>query len=224
MKKLISVILTLFLSIVLCGCDKKPAADTTAATIPATTAAPDPGCQHEYLDADCVTPKVCTRCGATRGKALGHSYALGFCSRCGSEDASYIPLTDGNWIAYVASDDAQSVERIRVTFPDDQTAILKVDCYANWANIAEDQRDQFDTDALLDYSSHLYYLEQSFDALQMTLTMDGNLITCTISDGDQILATLMLERVAGNQLQVSYLEGELGTALLQIGEILQGEK
>ena len=37
------------------------------------------GCQHEWQDADCVTPKTCTLCQATEGEALGHSWQEASC-------------------------------------------------------------------------------------------------------------------------------------------------
>ena len=32
------------------------------------------GCQHEWTEADCVTPKTCALCQETEGEALGHSW------------------------------------------------------------------------------------------------------------------------------------------------------
>jgi hypothetical protein len=73
-------------------------------------------CVHNWKDATCVTPKTCTKCGATEGTALGHNfnaatctdpktcsvcgitegtalghnYVDGFCTRCGGKDPNYI--------------------------------------------------------------------------------------------------------------------------------------
>ena len=44
---------------------------------------------HDWVDADCDTPKTCTRCEATEGEALGHDWQdadcehAGTCTRCG---------------------------------------------------------------------------------------------------------------------------------------------
>lgn len=35
---------------------------------------PEPECNHVWKDADCITPKTCTVCGATDGEALGHTW------------------------------------------------------------------------------------------------------------------------------------------------------
>ena len=31
-------------------------------------------CRHEWTDATCTEPKVCSKCGETEGDALGHSW------------------------------------------------------------------------------------------------------------------------------------------------------
>ena len=52
-------------------------------------------CKHEtWLDADCVTPKTCAKCGETEGEALGHVWMAATCvspktcENCGATDGS----------------------------------------------------------------------------------------------------------------------------------------
>lgn len=45
---------------------------------------------HTYTAATCTKPKTCS-CGATSGKALGHNYKEGVCSRCKAKDKNYTP-------------------------------------------------------------------------------------------------------------------------------------
>lgn len=47
---------------------------------------------HDYAEATCDTPKTCARCGQTEGVALDHSYANGKCARCGIVDPASIPV------------------------------------------------------------------------------------------------------------------------------------
>ena len=55
-------------------------------------------CRHEWTEADCGTPKTCTKCGETEGEALGHDWqeatcaAPKTCARCGK--------TEGNALAH----------------------------------------------------------------------------------------------------------------------------
>lgn len=55
---------------------------------------------HTFANATCTAPKTCS-CGATEGKALGHSYDKGVCTRCNASDPNYkaTPLSQksGKW-------------------------------------------------------------------------------------------------------------------------------
>lgn len=46
---------------------------------------------HNFAAATCASPSRCTRCGATSGSALGHSYANGRCQRCGDTNGPLKP-------------------------------------------------------------------------------------------------------------------------------------
>lgn len=37
-------------------------------------------CDHAWVDADCDTPKTCSKCGATEGEALGHNWNAATCT------------------------------------------------------------------------------------------------------------------------------------------------
>ncbi len=41
------------------------------------------GCVHEWVEASCTAPKICSLCNITVGDKLGHNYVDGTCSRCG---------------------------------------------------------------------------------------------------------------------------------------------
>lgn len=51
-------------------------------------------CQHEWVDADCTSPQICTKCQETTGEALGHSWTEATCetpqtcSRCGQTEGA----------------------------------------------------------------------------------------------------------------------------------------
>jgi len=50
-------------------------------------------CSHTYAAATCTSPEKCTKCGVTRGSALGHDFAGGSaknCTRCGTENPNYV--------------------------------------------------------------------------------------------------------------------------------------
>ena len=81
MKKL-AILLSILLIASLCGCaGEKP-------------------CEHQWMDADCLTPKTCTVCSVTEGEALGHDFLAATCdspescSRCHAQQG--LPL-DHAW-------------------------------------------------------------------------------------------------------------------------------
>lgn len=48
---------------------------------------------HSYTAATCTTAECCSRCGITRGAALGHRFDGGSCSRCGERDPAVRTIT-----------------------------------------------------------------------------------------------------------------------------------
>lgn len=61
-------------------------------------------CKHEWIDADCLTAKTCSKCEITEGEALGHSFAPATCeapetcTRCGVTQGEVLPHSFGEWI------------------------------------------------------------------------------------------------------------------------------
>ena len=124
MKKLFALILALVMVVSLCACgDKNTTPDGTNpsktpstgaptegnktettgtqpseddATTPAPTTPAPTTCSHSWKDATCFAPKTCTKCNATEGSALDHSYENGSCTKCGEED-NRVPFTDNVW-------------------------------------------------------------------------------------------------------------------------------
>lgn len=59
------------------------------------------GCEHEWVEADCVTPKTCSLCEETEGEALGHTWEDAdclnpkTCAECGETEGEALGHT---WI------------------------------------------------------------------------------------------------------------------------------
>lgn len=62
-------------------------------------------CKHEWTEADCETPKTCTKCGETEGEPLGHRWAEATCAEakhcevCGKTEGEPLQhtLTEANY-------------------------------------------------------------------------------------------------------------------------------
>lgn len=56
-------------------------------------------CQHEWVEATCLTPKICNLCQETEGEALGHTWAEvtcaapKTCTACGETEGEALPHT-----------------------------------------------------------------------------------------------------------------------------------
>ncbi len=205
----------------LCACTDEPVPTTTTTAVPTSTAT-EPRCIHAYQDADCVTAKTCTLCGATRGDPMGHDYTEGICSRCGAQDSTYVPLLFGNWCTEALHETGRQIERISLLFSDDGTAMFAAGIYDRLADVPEDMREDYmlDEENWLDYSGEIYFYTGFGVANSLNYTVDGNVITCTFGTEEEIIGTMILERTAGNMLTVTYFEGSFSIIYLQVGDVL----
>lgn len=48
---------------------------------------------HNWQEATCTSPKTCTKCQTTKGTAANHHYSEGICTSCGSKDPYYTEST-----------------------------------------------------------------------------------------------------------------------------------
>ena len=66
------------------------------------------GCSHEWTEASCTAPKVCSLCGATEGTELPHSWVEAACetpktcSTCGLTEGEALGHKEGTWEAPAA--------------------------------------------------------------------------------------------------------------------------
>lgn len=99
-----------------------PTAAPTAAPTEAPTAAPtaaptekptEPPHTHSFSAATCTKPKTC-ECGATEGKATGHSFANGKCTACGEADPNFCTYKNGG-ADYIIQTNASGSKNIEVT-------------------------------------------------------------------------------------------------------------
>ena len=72
--------------------DEPTTPPTQAPTEEPTT--PPATCSHNWKDATCTTPKTCTKCGATEGKASGHNWKDATCTA--PKTCSKCNATEGN--------------------------------------------------------------------------------------------------------------------------------
>ena len=225
MKKAFAFLLlcSLLLSLGACGRDEPTPPATSTVPVPTTTV--EAGCSHQYADADCITPKTCTLCGATRGAALGHNYEEGICTRCSHIDATYVAWTDGVWRADAVNDNGSQLEMIRLTLRTDGTAMFAAGVYDRLSDVPADQRQPYMEDEAnwYDYSGEVYYFAGFGVYDVLSWSAESNIVTCTLVRDDAVVGTLILERTAGSMLTVTYFEGNFSIVYLQVGDVLSAE-
>ena len=73
---------------------EQPLPDVSEATLPITIIETEPVHVHTFIDATCVSAKVCTECGETEGEALGHTWIEATCLH--SKYCSVCNVTEGD--------------------------------------------------------------------------------------------------------------------------------
>ena len=223
MKPLFSMLLILTMLLSLCACGPKEAPPTTTAaptTVPPTTEAP---CNHEYRDADCESPKTCILCGITRGSALGHDYVEGICSRCQKEDKTYRPLVGTDWVIDCVNEDGSQLERVLLRFMEDGTALFSAGIYDRLSDVPESERDDNinNEENWYDYSGVVYYYA-GFGVMDgLRYSVEGNTITCILERDES--RQLILERIGGNMLQVTYFDEGFNIVYLLVDDVLSSK-
>lgn len=81
---------------------------------------------HEWLDADCTTPKTCKICGKTEGKALGHSYRNGVCTVCGEKEPEEPYEGDNRFEVVRISTENEELITVRFGLFADETGVTAV--------------------------------------------------------------------------------------------------
>jgi len=77
------------------------------------------GCEHEWLDADCVTPKTCSICQETDGEPLGHTWADATCTA--AKTCSLCAATDGDPLPHTPGDVEINTDYVRAITTETQT-------------------------------------------------------------------------------------------------------
>ncbi len=163
-----------------------------------------PAHTHSYAVATCTKAATCS-CGATNGKALGHQYKEGSCTRCGAKDPDYktfssVKTKQCKWEALFLSADANTLYRASLVLSGDRITVGvglgdKID-----PSMPEAQ------DAIV-YQNNYYYFGRGTGPIPLkSVTENGTSVTVTdLADGN-----LVLTRVDENTLKVVSAPDEFG--------------
>ncbi len=166
-----------------------------------STPAPDNEASHKhsFSGATCTRAAACS-CGATSGKALGHNYKNGVCSRCSAKDpnfaVSYTSITqkNGDWIfKYVVGTTLYSGS-FKLNGDDINVGV-------GYGDLLSTLPEEFQEEAKPDceiFEGEYYYVGRGDGDGLKSVAENGNTVTVTDLSGNQ----LVLTRTAENTLKV----------------------
>lgn len=164
------------------------------------TQATEPAHAHSFAEATCTEPKKC-QCGETEGKALGHKYKEGVCSRCKAKDPDYV--------AYKAIEDKTGVWKgecvigkiyYELSFTLGGEGCMVIAKIGDpLSDFPEDvQADMKQDPTCKEFDGNYYYVAKGDGCDLDSVTEDGTTVTVKDSEGNK----LVLTRTGENKLKV----------------------
>ncbi len=199
--------------------EKDNASDKNETKPDATQQSTKPAHTHSYSAATCTEPKKCS-CGAVDGKALGHNYKDGVCTRCKAKDPNYKPLTSvlekqGKWTMQYLNGDELYV--VTLVISDSATKSVGVGIGDLVTTLPEDmQNDPRIKNDCKTYNGKEYYLGKGDGREITSVTENNGTVTLTDSSGSK----LVLTRTGENTLKCTSVTGEFGGAVkMPVGSV-----
>lgn len=153
---------------------------------------------HKFSAATCTSPKKCS-CGATEGKALGHNYKDGVCTRCKAKDPNYEPTSvtkkSGKWIARYFYDNSLYVVTIIMNDPGRNG--ISVAIGQPVSTLPEDMQNNPELKNDCDTFDGVDYYFGMGDGIDLSPSEDGNKIILSNESNDK----LVLERTGENTVK-----------------------
>ena len=153
---------------------------------------------HVYADATCTLPATCA-CGATEGKALGHSFKDGSCSVCGEKDpnASYTPISakGGKWKLKFATETTCYDATLYLTGDEPYLSVKLGDALSTFP---EDVQDEVKPDCV-EFEGNFFYFGGGSGGAFSKIEDGGSTVTVTDDNGNK----LTLKRAGENSMEVT---------------------
>lgn len=118
-------------------------------------------CQHEWIAADCLTPKTCARCEETEGEVLGHSWAEASCAV--PKTCTICAETEGETLAHTfTGGNYQDPEVCESCGAEGETLLADFEKYGMKINLQENVE--------TDYTSHFFLNDSRVDTAKLLLS------------------------------------------------------
>lgn len=147
---------------------------------------------HSFSAATCTEPKKCS-CGAVEGKALGHNYKDGVCTRCKAKDPNYNPYTSvlekqGEWTLQFLNGKTLNSVSLTVCKPGNNSASVG---YGELLSTLppEMQNDPNIKDSCEEFNGEYYYIGMGNGAEIKTVKEENGTVTLTDTSGNSLVLT-----------------------------------
>lgn len=147
---------------------------------------------HSFSAATCTEPKKCS-CGAVEGKALGHNYKDGVCTRCNAKDPNYNPYTSvlekqGEWTLQFLNGKTLNSVSLTVCKPGNNSASVE---YGDPLSTLppEMQNDPNIKDSCEEFNGEYYYIGMGTGEEIKTVKEENGTVTLTDTSGNSLVLT-----------------------------------
>lgn len=147
---------------------------------------------HSFSAATCTEPKKCS-CGAVEGKALGHNYKDGVCTRCNAKDPNYNPYTSvlekqGDWTLQFLNGKTLNSVSLTVCKPGNNSASVGFGELLTTLP-QEMQNDPNIKDSCEEFNGEYYYIGMGNGAEIKTVKEENGTVTLTDTSGNSLVLT-----------------------------------
>lgn len=180
---------------------------------------------HIYMDADCVTAKTCVNCNTVQGRAKGHNYIQGVCTRCKGDQPGYKALESNTWETMgitFAEDAVNELDVIHLCFTEDG-AYLRAYIYGLLSDLSEEEQEEYNKnpDELVVYKKKTYYYRGFFETCAITIReVEDNFVTLEFINGKNV-GYIIMERKSADKYTVTEVTGiiydDIVTSCIAVG-------
>lgn len=215
MKRILTLIFVAILALSLCACGEcehtfAEANCTTPKTCTACGVTEGKALGHSFADATCTAPKTCA-CGATEGEALGHTFTQGKCETCQAAQPDYHAFADCNWTMSGVIPNTTELDIITLSPSGNEFGdggFISVSFWAQFSELSEEEQEFYLTlgEKTLVEFEGEKYSSKSFGTFG-NLTFTESGNTVVVTIEQYYTATVTMERISGTEYKVVAKEG-----------------
>lgn len=184
--------------------------------------------KHIYLDSDCTTAKTCVNCGTTQGRAKGHDYIQGVCTRCKEDQPGYKAFGTTTWQIMGVTFSEEELDVIQLQLSE-EGAVFRADFWGLLTTLSPEKQEEYlkDPDSLIEYKRKQYYYKGFGESCPLTYEEEDNMVTIQVINGKNV-GYLVLERKSVDKYTITEITGilfdDIITSCLIVGGTFEAVK